>query len=298
LDPIAKTGREFRDFAPYVPAMSPGGVVYFQATLAGGATAVFGGSEVLLRSGTHGIAVVRSHPDVDARGRWCAYVDLDDGREAVVLGDGASVRHVAITGDELTHIGPLGPTMSDEGAIAFRASTARGEGVFLAYDDRLVALDVGRAFHGLPIVRADRSVVVRADDAICALREGAPTETIVSGLAELGPFVSANNQGDIAFRAAAGVFVCARGAVRPIVSGFESHRGALINDRGTIVFYATPVGGSLGVYVARGQRIERIVALGDGLRGLALNPVSLNDRDELAVRLESDDGQSIVRFTL
>jgi len=311
IDPIATTGRVFRDFRPYVAAISEDGVVHFQAALDDGTTSVFAGARVLVRSATHGIAAVRSHPDVDAHGRWCAYVELEDGREAVVLGEGYSVRRVAQTGGELAHIGPLGPTMNQTGAIAFRATTARGEGVFLAHDDRVVALELvgARAFHGLPIVRGDGSVVVRVDDgegaAIYVLREGAAAEKVVGApFTELGPFVSANDRGSIAFRGAAsepGVFVFDGNAARPVVAGtdvFESYRGALINDLGTVIFYATPIGGALGVYVAHGEAVERVMGVGDRLlgstvRGLALNPVSFNDRDELAVRVECDDVQHI-----
>jgi hypothetical protein len=84
---------------------------------------------------------------------------------------------------------------------------------------------------------------------------------------------------------------------------FESFRGALINGAGTIVFYATPRGGTLGVFTTQGasqsSNHERVVGIGDTLFGspvkdFALNPVSLNEAGQIAIRILLEDGKQMI----
>src|SRR5262249_4310803 len=82
---------------------------------------------------------------------------------------------------------------------------------------------------------------------------------------------------------------------------FEGFRGALVNRAGLVAFSATPRGGRLGVYAGADPVADRIIALGDPLLGsvvaaFALNPVSVNEAGQLAVRVSlADGGQAIVR---
>jgi hypothetical protein len=75
----------------------------------------------------------------------------------------------------------------------------------------------------------------------------------------------------------------------------------LINNNGLLVFFATPVERSLGVFCGKDPLADRIVAIGDPLFGstvadFALNPVSLNDLGQLAIRIKlADDRQFIIR---
>jgi hypothetical protein len=98
------------------------------------------------------------------------------------------------------------------------------------------------------------------------------------------------------------VFRAAGGDIEAIVDGgdvFDSIRGTLCTNAGELVFYATPRGGDIGIY--RGPGAERILAVGDALLGstvtlFVLNPVSINERGQLAIRVELADGrQAVVR---
>jgi hypothetical protein len=100
------------------------------------------------------------------------------------------------------------------------------------------------------------------------------------------------------------VFIAAGNATRAIVesaNGFESFRGALINNRGSIVFYAIPMGGELGIFIGPDPVRDCLLAIGAPLfesviAEFALNPVSINDAGQLAIRIRlADQRQFIVR---
>jgi hypothetical protein len=324
---VAETGAEFSDFAPYVPSINDAGLIAFQATLRSGGSCVgtyaAGASQTLRLSWGGSVANVCSHPDLDHEGAVAVYCALADGAQAVAVHRAGRVLLLADTGGELSRIGPLGPTMNAEGTIAFRADLRRGgAGVFMGRQGRVTRLaDTERfpQFHGLPVVLADETVVFRADDksggqGIYA-RGVRATEVIAqtgSDFSKLGAFPSANDRGAVAFVAArhvgdTGVFVAEAGRVRAVQlpeGGFESFRGALINNRGTVFFFATPIGGTLGIYAAQAKFPVRVLGLGDAMAhstvgDFALNAVSLNNLDQLAVRVVlADGGQRIVRVEL
>jgi len=80
---------------------------------------------------------------------------------------------------------------------------------------------------------------------------------------------------------------------------FEHFRGVLINNTGTTIFYATPEDGQLGVYAGPGPTFHRIIAMGQPLFGstvadFALNPVSLNDAGQVAIRVKLADGRQFI----
>jgi hypothetical protein len=82
-------------------------------------------------------------------------------------------------------------------------------------------------------------------------------------------------------------------------AGFESFRGVLINNTGPVAFYATPVGGQLGIYTGPDPLRHRVLGLGDTLFGatvadFALNPVSVNEAGQLAIRVALDDGRQFI----
>src|SRR5262249_28201215 len=100
----------------------------------------------------------------------------------------------------------------------------------------------------------------------------------------------------------AGAFSVTDGPITEIAAigeRFESLRGALINNRGSVFLFATPRGGKLGIF--RGS--DRVFCVGDPMFGstvteFAQNPVSVNDADQLAVRVRLDDArQMIVRVS-
>ena len=102
----------------------------------------------------------------------------------------------------------------------------------------------------------------------------------------------------------AGIFRASDGKMTTIADtngAFESFRGALINDSGTVFFYATPRGGRLGIYAGSDPLADAVLSIGDPLFDstvvdFALNPVSINERGELAIRIRlANARQMIVR---
>jgi hypothetical protein len=171
-------------------------------------------------------------------------------------------------------------------------------------------------FQGLPVVNNYGTVVFRAD-----LKEGGRGIYQGSGgslatmadtchlFSDVGLFPSTNDEGIVVFSATlkvggAGIFTVTEGKITTVVntnSRFEGFRGALINNEGTIIFFATPRGGELGIYSGPNPIGDKIISIGDPLfgstvAGFALNPVSLNDVDQVAIRVRlANDRQVIIR---
>jgi hypothetical protein len=116
-----------------------------------------------------------------------------------------------------------------------------------------------------------------------------------------------NDKGTVVFAATlkeggSGVFTATDGAISVIADtsgAFESLRGALINNAGTVFFWATPRGGKLGIFRGPDPEADRIFCLDDPLLGstvteFALNPVSVNDADHLAVRVRLANSQQVI----
>lgn len=322
---IAETGERFAGFGPYVPAINDAGETAFQATLAGGGSGVFAGSGGRVRdiavAAEHGLAEVVSHPDIARAGAVCFYARMGDGRRDLIIADAGSITRVA------GGCGPLGPSMSSSGLVALRAPLVSGDRGGDPPGDgeelRLAAAGVVstiartgewcRGFDGVPVVNDRGAVVFRADLGAGAgailIAEGG-TSRIVSRtgdeFTELSRFPSMNDDGVVAFcgtlrAGGAGVFAARDGRTERIVDAgprFESLRGALIGDDGTIAFIGTPRGGRLGVFAGLTAEGE-VVSLGGPLLGstvadLALNPVSINGRGQLAIRARLADSRELI----
>ncbi|MFO0591356.1 MAG: choice-of-anchor tandem repeat NxxGxxAF-containing protein [Polyangiaceae bacterium] len=196
------------------------------------------------------------------------------------------------------------PVITNKGTIVFRADLSTGgHGIYLSrargHGHEPVpeaVVETGARFRTLglfPCANNEDTVVFAA--------------TLIGGGA--GIFRASNgdiraNNGDI--RARSGDVRAGDGDIRTIAdtnSAFESFRGALINDSGTVIFYATPRGGQLGIYAGAGADHVRdaVLSIGDPLFGstvveLALNPVSINQRGQLAIRIRlANTRQLIVR---
>lgn len=319
---IAGNSGPFSDFGPYVPSINDRGAVAFFATRRGGATGVFCGDGGPIHT-LHQKATYRSHPDINEDGTLCVYADLADASQVVLLGRPGAAPEV-ITHEGIPSIGPLGPTMNNAGAIAFRATSAAGRaGVYVAAGGALTRVaeagDRFASFDGLPVLFDDGSVVFRANhvDGTQAIHrrssDGTMTCLVQTGddLTELGRFPSGNGLGEIVFSAtrpdgSSAIFTTRAGqtAPTPVVESaksFESFRGALIDDEDRIVFYAVPASGELAVYALDepGAAPQRIIGLRDEfgtcpLTDLALNPVSLNNAGQIAVRLKLADGRQFI----
>lgn len=320
LTPIAESGDRFADFAPYVASINNAGVVAFQAALRGGGSGVFTGSggaiTSVVETGDGPLAEVCSHPDINADGAICFYAARrPTGHGVFLVRDGRTIP-VADTR------GPLGPTMNDAGLVAFRVGPDTGEGEIRTGDGRTTTLvaqsgDCFSRFLGLPVVNGRGAVALRADLATGGQGlyvgdggdGGALTTIVETGerFAQLGSFPILNDAGTVAFSAVlrsggAGVFAAAGGRLETVIDSsgpFESFRGVLINNAGQVVFYATPRGGALGVFTGPDPATDRVISMGGPLLGstvadFALNPVSFNDRGQLAIRARLADGRHFI----
>ncbi len=303
IEPIATTEQRFRDFRPYVASINDDGDVAYVGELGDGDRGVF----VNDRRVDAIVDAPTSHPDIDNRGRVCVYT----ARHVLLVTDGkAGV--LASVGDGLSAVGPLGPTMNQHGAVAFRAdASADVHGVYVADSQggALVADTNGElaGFEGLPVVDGTGAVVFRArlrdgSDAIYSWADGklVALASTADQFHSLARFPSANESGAVAFAATTPgpeAFLLSAGALTSIAAGFASVRGALVGDGGHTVVFATPTAGTLGIY-ADGQRLTGVgdSMLGASVTSFALNPVSINARGQLAIRVELSNGtQAIVR---
>ena len=320
LTPIAETSDRFADFATYVASLNDRGVVAFQATLTSGGSGVYTGSggpiATVIESHAGPLSDVSSHPDINRAGSTCFYAGSGSGGSGVILVRDGQV--IPLAGSA----GPLGPTMNEAGTVAFRADLATGgSGIFSADGGSIRTVaeanggDLG-GFQGLPVINRRGSVVFRADLTVGGqgvyLGDGGPLTTLAETgdvFSDLGRFPIVNDAGAVAVCATlrgggSGVFVLIDEQVETVIdasSPFESFRGVLLDGAGTIVFYATPTGGALGVFSGPDPVTDRLISIGGPLFGstivdFALNPVSINDIGQIAIRVRlADDRQFIVR---
>ena len=325
LTPIATSDARFADFAPYVAAVDDAGRVAFQATLAEGHSGVFVGDGEAIAdiavtpSAACPARVFASHPDLDRTGTLAVYATLKSGDEAALrLHPDGRVEALGAR-EGLPGIGPLGPTMNDRGDVALRATSPAGRaciGVWRGERFEILAEagDTFRAFEGLPVVNGAGHVVFRADLAdgrqgVFVHRDGRCAAVATTGdqFSEIARFPTLDERGTATFVATCGPGVSGIFAARPdgvaclvdAGTAFASLRGVLVNDAGIAAFYGTPVGGRLGIYTGPDARQHRLLGLGDVLYDgtvvdFALNPVSVNSRGQLAIRVGLDDGRQFI----
>jgi hypothetical protein len=318
---IASTGDQFTDFSPYVASVNDGGIVAFQAALHSGATWVFtgNGGAVAQVAGPDLLRGVTSHPDLNNAGQTCFYGSDLDGREGVFLLRQGRLQVLANRYDGFASIGPLGPTLNEAGMVAFRADrTAGANGMFVGDGVGIATVAETNGawirFHGLPVITGDGSVVFRADrkdgvQGIYAANRGSTRAVAETGdmFQSFGRFPSASSDGVVAFAATlrngkAAIFTADVDRITQVVDtdgAFEACRGALITNSNALVILATPRGGSLGLFAGPDPEADRILAVGDELRGstvaeLASNPVSVNASGQVAIRATLTDGRQFI----
>lgn len=303
---IAQSGDRFRDFAPYVASINDHGIVAFQATLTSGGTGVYTGDGKAIsksaETGDFDIAEITSHPDINSKGSICFYAKLKTGSQSVLLiRDGT-------TGCIGTSVGPLGPTISESDTVAYRATLPDGASTIFAG-----GLEIARTgerfaeFQGLPVINGHGSVVFRADlahggEGIFVWNSGRIEAVAETGktYSALGRFPIIDDSARVAsvaelYEGGSAVFFSTESNL--VTGDFESIRGVLIYEKGEFVIYATPPKGTLGIY----RRETRILGIGDEMFGsvvseFALNPVSINRRGQIAIRIKLiDDRQFILR---
>lgn len=280
----AETGERFSSFGPYVPAIDDFGRIAFQACFVGGGSGVFVDGEAAYLS-ERGLGEVVSHPDLNVRNDLCFYAERD-----------GETRAVRVRGDEAWEsppgVGPLGPTMNESGDVAYRGMADAVAGVFSSRDG-LIAGPTFTEFHGLPLMTATGEVIFRADDGI--FQNG---RRIAGPLDEMGRFPCADKNGRLGYVGRRGDdwFVFMGDESVPAPTGWTL-RGALINSGGLVVFFATPPGGELGIY--RSGIDPALLDMGGPFEGstvvdFALNPVSVNEAGQIAVRVKVADGREFI----
>lgn len=325
LTPIATSDERFVDFAPYVASINDEGVVAFQATLSGGHSGIFTGdgqsvTDIAVTASTACPArLFSSHPDINRAGQLAIYATLKSGDAAVLLlhADGSMTPTDAR--DRFSGIGPLGPTMNERGDVAVRGTSPDGQAcIRVRRGGRFHAVaeagDRFCGFEGLPVVNNDGQVMFRAnlpgDRQGVFVHRGDPCAAVATtgdDFAEIARFPMINDRGVVAFAArrpsgVSGIFTASSGRLACVVdseAGFESFRGVLIDNAGPVAFLGTPAGGRLGIYTGTDPLRHRLLGLGDGLLGstvvdFALNPVSINERGQMAIRVALDDGRQFI----
>jgi hypothetical protein len=324
LTTIASTGGRFVDFAPYVASISDNGVLAFQATLVDGHSGVFtsdGGSITDIDVTTTPASPMQafvSHPDINRAGAVCIYAKMKNGEQALLLyADGK----VASTGvpEQLAGIGPLGPTMNEQNEVGYRGTAPSGQaGIYLqrGSESLIVALagETYRSFDGLPVVNNRGQVAFRVDmqddrQGVVIYQAGRcdTVATTGDGFTEISRFPIVNDHGTVVFAAnhqanGPGIFAVDADGTHcwvDAVTGFESFRGVLINNAELVAFYGTPIGGRLGIYAGPDAQQHRVLGLGDTLfdatvADFALNPVSVNESGQLAIRVALSDGRQFI----
>lgn len=281
---VAQTGDRFASFGPYVPAIDNHGRVAFQAELTGGGTGVFIDGEPAYLSDS-GLGTVVSHPDLNVAGDLCFYAERDGETRAVRLRGGD-------VWQSEPGVGPLGPTMNEAGDVAYRGEF-KGRPSVLSSSTGLVAREGFGEFLGLPLMSESGEVIFRADEGIWR-----GTNCIVSGFDEVGRFPCLDADGRLGFvaRRASQWEIHVGEEVLPSPEGWQL-RGALINSRGLVVFYATPPDRELGIY--RNASEDPLLQMGGPFEGssivdFALNPVSVNEAGQVAIRVKVADGREFV----
>lgn len=320
-------GSSFADFKPYVPSIRDDGLICFQARLRDGRTGVFtANGEAVTQIGVTGtptcpLAAFTSHPDLNSAGDVTVYARQSSGEEVLALCKAGGRWETTGADRQLYRIGPLGPTMNERGDVAFRATTHLGTASLQLCRDRQI-LTVAEAderfsgFAGLPVVNGRGDVTFRAslrdgrEGVFVRQLDGPCLEVAATGgdFDDIAPFPTMNDRGDVAFvarpRGSPGwsVFIATAGGLNRWIGpdpAFESYRGLLLNNAGPVVFYGTPAGGQLGIYCGTDAVHHRILGLGDPLLGstvtdFALNPVSVNEAGQIAVRVALKNGQQWV----
>jgi hypothetical protein len=320
---IAQTDDFFHDFSPYVPAINNHGSVAFQATNSSHQTGIYigsGNSLTLIGKQTSvGKGRVVSHPTLSDDYQISYYFQANSGKEYVVLGDKEPFRTLSSNFHKWQSVGPLGPTMNHQGTIAFRATTTNGKQAIFCGDHDSIKLvaEIGdrfSQFHGLPVIHPTGSVLFRAD--LCTggqgifLSEGSSVESLVvtsQGFQSLGLFPAGMDASRSVFAAIdssgkSGIVMVKDGMAVTLIDdaiNFQHFRGALMNHVGEVVFFATSPEGKLGIYGGPDPIEHKILAVGDlwndsTITEFALNPVSINRRGDLAIRIRLADGQQAI----
>ena len=325
---IAETGDRFIDFSPYVASINNKGTVAFQAESANGITGIYSGDGVslntVIESAGNEFKNFYSHPDINDNEEYCFYAELNTGAQGIFLLKNNETVTLTETDTIFKSIGPLGPTMNEEGGVAIRADLNSGKsGVFIGSNKGVKKIaDTETKFNdffGLPVINDSGTVVFRATmkngvQGICkSIDDSYEVIADTDGeFADFGRFTDLNDIGKVVFNAvkkngSSGIYTLFKGELNTIAEtsdGFESFRIALINNSGKIIFYGVTKEGREGIFRGNDTSGDKIISINDKLfdstvTETAFNPVSLNNNDQLALRIKLENKhQMIVRVDL
>jgi hypothetical protein len=271
---------------------------------------------------------VVSHPAL-AGGRCCFYAQTPRAERVVVLAAAGEPRIIAkgagALGPTMNSVGVCAFRVLSPGgeAICRAGPDAAGYEQLAAVCQELDSADGRvriRAFQGLPVINESGCVSCCADldpagRAIVLWRPSGPRIVAHTGarFTWLGPFPMLDDAGRVVFAATeqtasgdarSGIYLAHRGAIECLVSSppdgpFESFRGSLIDGHRRVVYFATPRSGTLGIYAGPHPTTDRLLGLGDEFLGstiteFALNPVSINQAGDIAVRVGLEDGRGVI----
>lgn len=209
--------------------------------------------------------------------------------------------------------------MNETGAVAFRAELNSGcSGVFNYFNGKVKKIadteTILRDFYGLPVINSTGMVAFKAitkNDVQGIYRSNDDSFEIIadtsSEFQELGRFTDINDDGMIVFSAlkkdgSSGIYTFSKGELNAAAdskNGFESFRTALINNSGKIIFYGVTREGNEGIFRGNDPSEDKIISLNDNLfdstvMEIALNPVSLNDKDQIALRIKLENNHQLI----
>lgn len=268
LTTIADTSGPFLSFAGgSVPGINDAGAVAFFARLDNGGEGIFTGDGITTttiadNSGAIGAfattcegivctpALIRTSPAINNSGQVTFSARLDDGREGIFVGDGASLTTIADTSPSSPFGLVGGPDINDSGAVVFWAATRSMIGF-----DTIVGIFAG---------------------------DGTATSTVIDNTGKFIAFgpPTINNDGTVAFWAAIraqfgggnGIFTVKDGMVTTIAdtsgpfSEFPFGQPA-INDAGEVVFLARLDSGGWCLLNGPDPVANRVLCGGDPLLG-------------------------------
>lgn len=327
---IAQTDEKFKDFSPYVPSINDNGDVAFQAELNNGNKGIYtgNGEEIKTIAETSGefFKNFYSHPDINNKGNICFYAELISGMHGLFLFKDGIIITLCDTSSVYKDIAPLGPTMNEDDIIAFRALSADDQqGIYLAENNEIIKIaetgDIYKEFFGLPVVNKNGEVSYRADlnnGVQCIFTNNYVSPEILTELKNsfnrIGNFIGFNESKTIVFNGehknkSGGIYKISDNKITTAADSNDSlnnFRSAFINNKEEIVFYANSGNGNTGLYYLseKDNKIYCIISKGDKFHNsivqeIVMNPVSQNNRNHLAVRLNFENNiQMIIRIEL
>ncbi|MFN8670936.1 MAG: choice-of-anchor tandem repeat NxxGxxAF-containing protein [Candidatus Sericytochromatia bacterium] len=313
---------DYEDFSPYVSSINNNSVLSFQATLKEGKSGIYISEKnkvnCIIKTDNK-FKEFFSHPDINNAKNITFYANKHDGEEGVYLSKNNEIYTIfSVIKNELNYIGPLGPTINEKNLVSFRATYNGIEAIYYGSINKSILIadnkDFFKSFHGLPVINDNNEIAFRTTlknnrEAIYLHKnnENICLVDTTNNFSSISSFISLNNFGEVIFagklkNGEENIFIYKNGNIEALFYNkmFDSFRGALINNNRNIIFYATTKNEGLGVFAYNNNEIIKIISFEEKLFNapvidFALNPVSLNDKGEIVLRIkDSNNIHSII----